>query len=457
MSAPAELVAEVARSSVHTLETTRGKGRNRVLQAAIDQDPLFGRANYAQRYTQRLARLANRAGLGSRAANLLKCSTRLALDAEGRVVGREACHLRDCPTCQGKKSARWAHRLHEAMPAMRGSDAVRYRWVLLTPTVRSIPIPQARAEIRHLHESLDRMRKRKQFAPVGWIRHTEETVNSARGTVHPHVHMLCAVDAAYFRRPWSRRKTCQHCGADVDVQEIRRQTCPSCLKWRHNHSVRNPGGDPCFVGRPRIESGYMRQAEWVAFWEQCARIDYTRENGEKVGAVLDIRAIPGDLTTAEARGALYEITKYATKPSDLLSLRPAQYAAFVDQMRGVRNIGVNGTLSPYLREEEVFRDGQWKRTPAPAIGEGPVATWQPFAKRYLVDGSALAHKWRQAMVRDRLVQLQHGQSANPLAGMDWERIRAQMHRDQVMIHEAALQICGTWIDKGCPPLDTGAA
>lgn len=446
-----------ALSSVHTLETIRGKPQERqkprsaVLQAALDQDPIFGRANYHMRYVRRLQRLANRAGLGSRAANFGRCSTRLALDSAQKVVARDACRLRDCPTCQGKKSARWAGRLHDAMPAMQNGDAQRYRWILITPTVRSVPIDKQRAEINHLHESLGRLTKRKQFAPKGWIRNTETTLNSARGASHPHPHLLCAVDPSYFEHPWRKVKTCGECSAVVDVKQISRNTCPQC------HAPR------AFSGRPRVESGYMQQSEWAALWEDCARLDYTRENGERVGAVLDIRAIPGDLTTKEARGALYEITKYATKPADLLSLTPAQYATHVDQMRGVRAIGVNGTLSPYLREEKVFRDGEWKRKPAPAIEEqheehidpdtgevidqyhGAVATWNEEAKRYLVDGSAMAHKWRRAAVRQRLVALEHRQT---YAGtpFDVSAVEGQ-ERTIHIIHTLAAQCGWTHTDK----------
>ena len=392
-------------SSVHTLVTASGKplgerrNPNAVLAAAIAEDGQFGRPNYSKRYSNRLARLANRAGLGSRAANFQKCSRTLALDSvTGKIIARDACNQRDCPFCQGRRSARWACRLKVAIPEMHDSEARAYRWILLTPTVRSVPISELRAELRHIHRSLDRMTKRKQFAPVGWFRHTEVTYNRATGMCHPHIHLLGAVLPEYFERPWRKVKRCGDCGLESEVKHIVKKQCPAC-------------GARAFNGRPRIEPGYMQQWEWVSLWEDCARIDYTRENGERVGAVLDIRAIPGDLTSAQARGALYEITKYAQKPADLINLTPKQYAETVEQNRGVRSIGVSGTLSKFLKEPKVFRDGEWKREPAPAIEEtGPVASWNDDAKRYLVDGSPLAHQWRRAVAAMRLVPLEHRQT-----------------------------------------------
>lgn len=348
-------------SSVHTTETIPGKlpaspgagrperardrrPRNPVLEAALAEDAQLGRRNYHKRYGGRVARLANRAGLGKLAAAIGGCSPELSLNAAGHVIGRRACRERWCPMCQGGRSAQWAGRLHEAMPAIVAERGQEWALILLTLTVRSMPLAQVHDAIGALHAAVDRLVRRAAFAAEGWVRCTEVTVR-ADGQAHPHVHVLAAVPRSYFAGP------------------LRKERGPT--------------------GRPKIVPGYMRQDQWRDLWRDVARLDYD--------PVVDVRRVRGNLTDPEGRQALYEVTKYGIKPADVLRLAPDQFATLAEQMKGVQTIGVGGQLSPYLRavaeEVEAAED-------VGAINGADVATvaaWDAEARRYLpADDATLA-------------------------------------------------------------------
>lgn len=327
-------------SYVHTTETSPGpsarsrgrRPRNPALEAALAEDATLGRKNYHKRYAGRVARLANRAGLGSLAAAVGGCSATLALDTDGRCIGRMACRKRECPICQGARSGAWAARLHEAMPLLVAEHGHDWAFILLTLTVLSVPLADLHAAIVDLHASVDRLTKRAAFAPVGWVRNTEVTINAA-GMAHPHVHVLAAVPVSYFAGPLRTERTAR--------------------------------------GQRRTVPGYMTHSQWRDLWRECARLDYA--------PVVDVRRVDGDLRTTEGRRSLYEVTKYGTKPSDMLSLAPDQFALLVRQMKGVRSIGIGGVLSAYLGDapDDEAED------PRALSAASAVAAWNERARRYM--------------------------------------------------------------------------
>lgn len=214
-------------------------------------------------------------------------------------------------------------------------DNPTWRFILLTPTVASVPLLHLRDTITQIHAGLNRMTQRAGFAPVAWIRNTEVTISYETGVAmaHPHTHLLCAVPDSYFDAPLRKVK-----GAN---------------------------------GRPRIVPGYMTKDQWADMWRSCMKLDYW--------PVLDVRAIKGDVTTTEGRKALYEITKYSTKPGDLARLDPRDFYRLYHQLKGTRTIGIGGALSPYLRE--VDDEGEPEAYPNVAIA----ATWNAKERRYLTD------------------------------------------------------------------------
>lgn len=278
------------------------------------------------------------------AANLSDCSRSLTLDDAGHVVGRNACRERVCPMCQAARAAEWAGRLHDAMPVIVAEHGARWSFILVTLTVRSVPLAQLREAIRHLHESVDRLAKRAAFGAAGGVRNTEATVNHATGTAHPHCHLLLAVPASYWEGPLREERTAR--------------------------------------GQRKTVPGYMTHAQWRDLWRDVARLDYR--------PVVDVRRVQGDLNTKEGRRALYEVTKYGVKPGDMLALAPDQFAVLAAQMKGVRTIGIWGALSTYLRDP----DDDGDRIP-PYVAD--VARWDGEARRYVDAGPRVlaSERWER--------------------------------------------------------------
>lgn len=310
-------------------EHTR-RPRNPELAAAIAEDPQLGRQNYHKRHGVELARRLNVAGLGKRAARIGWCSRTLCLDGDGRIMHREACHARGCPMCQSLRAARWSHRLRAGLLAMLASEAEPLTFAHLTLTVRNCAVGELRDHTRAIHQALQRMTERAVFPALGHVRNTEVSVNLKAGTVHPHVHVLLVLPGSYFAAPW------------------------------HYQPAARKGG------RRRIVPGYMSHAEYVALWQECARLDYAPS--------VRIQAV--NLTTPRGRQALYEVAKYGVKPASLSRMPPAMLPAFFEQLHHTRAIAVSGLLRRYVQEPEEDDGAREERTAE------AVATWDDRARRY---------------------------------------------------------------------------
>ncbi len=304
--------------------------RNPALAAAIAEDPQLGRQNYHKRHGLRLARHLNAAGLGKRAARIGWCSRTLCLDDRGRIMYREACHARGCPMCQSMRAAHWSHRLRAGLLAMLASEAEPLTFAHLTLTVRNCAVGELRDHTRAIHRALERMTRRAIFPAIGAVRNTEVSVNLKAGTVHPHVHMLLVLPGSYFAARWHKLRTGKK-------------------------------------GRERIVPGYMTQPEYVALWQECARLDYA--------PAVHIQAV--NLTTPRGRQALYEVAKYGVKPASLSGMPAAMLPAFFDQLHHTRAIAVTGLLRRYVQEPEE-EDGEREERTAAAV-----ATWDERARRYI--------------------------------------------------------------------------
>lgn len=131
----------------------------------------------------------------------------------------------------------------------------------------------------------------------------EITRNAETGLWHPHVHLLVIVPARYFQ---------------------------------HRSGL------------------YIDQPEWAALWRKFARLDYD--------PVIDVRALKGvgggplaDL----GRKSLAEVTKYCTKPSDLVTfdedgepypVDAEGLKALYDALHGRRLVGMSGALQALAKE-----------------------------------------------------------------------------------------------------------
>lgn len=180
-----------------------------------------------------------------------------------RLQASSFCRVRLCPMCQWRRSLKLAGQARMVVAeadrrrAIDTHSAQGWRWLMLTVTLRNVPAADLSQTIDHLHNSLHRLTKRKQWPAAGWLRATEITYNAKSDTYHPHMHLLLCVPPSYYS------------------------------------------------GRE-----YMSQAAWAALWQQVARLDYT--------PVVDVRAINPRQDGSDIGPAIAEVAKYGAKPADYI-------------------------------------------------------------------------------------------------------------------------------------------
>lgn len=159
--------------------------------------------------------------------------------------------------------------------------------------------------IRQMHLSWTRMTKCSFFPTSYYFRKTEVTVSSthAKGPekgrkVHPHLHVLLLVPSSYFSH------------------------------------------------------GYVRKDEWTKQWMMASRLDYVPVVDVRKGHA---RSSSGEGSSADVLGSALEVSKYATKATNLVSLG-SQISDFHWQMKNVRLTGVSSGLKPYVSASEITAD-----------------------------------------------------------------------------------------------------
>lgn len=245
---------------------------------------------------------------------------------------REAqfCRVRNCPTCQKRRSLMWQARFYQALPQIHDAYP-KARWIFATFTVRNCPITELRSTLHDMNKAWHRMVKRKDLKHVlGWIRTTEVTRGSD-GTAHPHFHALLMV--------------------------------PPTMFTKH----------------------YIKQARWTELWRDCARLDYQ--------PIVDVRTVKPKTpqegqtafdTTVQALGAAAaETLKYAVKPSDMLA--EEWFLELTRQTHKLRFIATGGVLKDVLKVEQesdddlAMTEGQAEQ---PDDGARLAFSWRDGERRY---------------------------------------------------------------------------
>jgi plasmid rolling circle replication initiator protein Rep len=241
------------------------------------------------------------------AARMAECCSRIEVDCfrigddediQRRVSRCNACHIRLCPLCE-RSRARKRHKLLCQIAQAWFARRPRDQAVLLTLTTKSISGDSLLDGIDQFMVALRRFTRVRRFKDViaAWYRTLEITRNAETGLWHVHGHLLLIVSPRYFKR----------------------------------------------------QSGlYITQPEWVALWRKATRLDYD--------PILDVRALAGvggGLLKEIGRKSLHEVTKYCTKPSDLVQfdedgnpypVDPEILKTLYDALRGRQLVGMSAGL-----------------------------------------------------------------------------------------------------------------
>ena len=206
--------------------------------------------------------------IASRAARVAACSdfwTGYQCPDCGRLHGMVSYGCRDrlCAICAAKLARATAAQALQAMAVMQLDESLQgCTWGLLTLTVRNVPADKLSETIDNMLHHWAALRRVRPVARImrAWARNIEITYNKERHTYHPHIHCIVAVTDA----------------------------------------------DMCVLSQTHPDKGtdipQWPAMQWAAWWRQAANLDYT--------PVCDIRP----LTSSDA---VYEVSKYATKPSSI--------------------------------------------------------------------------------------------------------------------------------------------
>ena len=194
------------------------------------------------------------------------------------------CRVRHCPVCQWRRSLAWKAKAYKVLPQIV-EKYPKHRWLFLTLTQKNCKITDLREMIQLMNKAFKRLTDLKAFPAIGWLRSLEVT-RGKDGSAHPHFHCLLMVPSSYF------------------------------------------GGN------------YIKQAEWVAMWRKCLRLDYD--------PVLDVQAIKNGRKPMEL---VPELLKYCTKESDMTVDRE-WLLELTRQMHKLRAIATGGVLKEYLKALE---------------------------------------------------------------------------------------------------------
>jgi plasmid rolling circle replication initiator protein Rep len=187
----------------------------------------------------------------------------------------------------------WQARLFTALPTIE--EQMPYmRWLMLTLTVRNCEAQELKETIRSMQSAFMRLRKRKDWPAVGYIKSLEVT-RGKDGSAHPHFHILMLVPKSYFGR------------------------------------------------------NYLKTEEWAELWMESLRADYL--------PIVDVRTVksknpnkPHDISAA-----VVEVLKYETKVADL-EKHPDFLLELAKQLVRVRAVEVGGILKEYLKTDEPVTD-----------------------------------------------------------------------------------------------------
>lgn len=208
-----------------------------------------------------------------------------------RLRSAQFCRVRHCPVCQWRRTLMWQARFYQALPKIV-ADYPSSRWLFLTLTVRNCAIDDLGETLTAMNSAFQRLKDRKEFAPVqGWIRATEVT-RGKDGSAHPHFHCLLMVPPSWFTRD------------------------------------------------------YVKQARWVELWRDCLRVNYEPN--------IDIRTVKtktGEVVASVAeqlQSAVTETLKYSVKPEDMAN-DPEWFLELTRQLHKRRFISTGGALKNVLQ------------------------------------------------------------------------------------------------------------
>nr|CDL67050.1 unnamed protein product [uncultured bacterium] len=123
------------------------------------------------------------------------------LDSQKRkLASANFCRDRFCPECSKRKSRLMYHNLKKVLE--KSYEDNNQSFIHLVLALRNCEKENLKKSLDDLLQGFHRLFRRKKFKTSinGWYRNLEVTYNEEEDTLHPHLHIILAVDNDYFKR-----------------------------------------------------------------------------------------------------------------------------------------------------------------------------------------------------------------------------------------------------------------
>lgn len=236
------------------------------------------------------------------------------------------CRVRLCPPCGLAKSSKLRARLFKTIPRVI-STYPTHQFLFLTLTCRNDLVSNSRETISLLNKGWHRLSCRKKFPAVGVLRSLEVTMPR---DIYYQGRFIDRMGEKSFK-VWCRQN-------NPDWRQLERLTTDEC-NW-HLHCL--------LIVPPSYQKNgnYWNHETWVNNWQQSAKLSYR--------PIVEIHRVTPRSKTQTIEGAILEVSKYTTKPDDLIQ-SPNWTIELTDQIKGVKSFTVSGILRQFIRQSELDR------------------------------------------------------------------------------------------------------
>ena len=119
-------------------------------------------------------------------------------DGSSKLLEANFCKLRLCPACSFRRSLRTFANISQVMDLL---EPLGYKYLFLTLTVRNVAPADLSDALSMMAKGFNRFLSNKAVKRrvLGMIRSTEVTFNDNDNSVHPHYHLILAVEKSYRR------------------------------------------------------------------------------------------------------------------------------------------------------------------------------------------------------------------------------------------------------------------
>lgn len=149
-----------------------------------------------------LAASFERLGLEDRATLVRECGTYLGMvdTEEGtKIVEANFCKQRLCPSCAWRRSLKIYGATSQILDHLDKQYGKSIKYLFLTLTIKNVRIEDLGKAIDGMSEAYHRLTNNRAWKTrvKGAMRTLEVTINHEAQTVHPHYHLILAVDRSY--------------------------------------------------------------------------------------------------------------------------------------------------------------------------------------------------------------------------------------------------------------------